>query len=72
MVKKQLPLLIGSIAGALVVADLFVPQGWLAESSTQLFEWGQILAAAALVLGGLNLMQVNYPKIRRREEDWPY
>jgi hypothetical protein len=72
MVKKQLPLLIGSIAGALVVADLFVPQGWLAETSTQLFEWGQILAAAALVLGGLNLMQVNYPKIRRREEDWPY
>jgi hypothetical protein len=72
MVKKQLPLLIGSIAGALVVADLFVPQGWLADSSNQLFEWGQILAAAALVLGGLNLMQVNYPKIRRREEDWPY
>ena len=72
MVKKQLPLLIGSIAGALVVADLFVPQGWLADTSTQLFEWGQILAAAALVLGGLNLMQVNYPKIRRREEDWPY
>lgn len=72
MVKKQLPLLIGSIAGALVVADLFVPQGWLAETSNQLFEWGQILAAAALVLGGLNLMQVNYPKIRRREEDWQY
>lgn len=72
MVKKQIPLLLGSIAGALVVADLFVPQGWLAETSNQLFEWGQILAAAALVLGGLNLMQVNYPKIRRREEDWQY
>ncbi len=72
MVKKQLPLLIGSIAGALVVADLFVPQGWLADTSNQLFEWGQVLAAAALVLGGLNLMQVNYPKIRRREQDWPY
>jgi len=72
MVKKQLPLLIGSIAGALVVVDLFVPRGWVGETSDQLFEWGQILAAAALVLGGVNLMQVNYPKIRRREEDWPY
>lgn len=72
MVKKQLPLLLGSLAGAVLVADLFVPQGWLAATSNQLVEWGQILAAAALVLGGLNLMQVNYPKIRRREEDWPY
>jgi hypothetical protein len=72
MVKKQIPLLLGSIAGALVVADLFVPQGWLEDTASQLSEWGQILAAAALVLGGLNLMQVNYPKIRRREEDWPY
>ena len=72
MVKKQLPLLLGSIAGILVVADLFIPQGWLAATSDRLFEWGQILAAAALVLGGINLMQVNYPKIRRREEDWPY
>ncbi len=72
MVKKQLPLLIGSIAGAVMVVDLFVPQGWLSDTTNQLLEWGQILAAAALVLGGLNLMQVNYPKIRRREEDWPY
>ncbi|HEU5055773.1 MAG TPA: carboxypeptidase-like regulatory domain-containing protein, partial [Kofleriaceae bacterium] len=84
--KKQLPLLIGSIAGALVVIDLFIsrqptwweawsgspPRGWVGETSDMLFEWGQILAAAALVLGGINLMQVNYPKIRRREEDWQY
>jgi hypothetical protein len=86
MIKKGLPLLIGSIAGALVVVDLFVsrtptwwevwsgspPRGWVGETSDRLFEWGQILAAAALVLGGINLMQVNYPKIRRREVDWPY
>ena len=72
MVKKQIPLVIGSIAGILVVLDLFIPQPQLAEATGHLLEWAQILAAAALVLGGINLLQVNYPKIRRREEDWPY
>lgn len=72
MMKKTLPLVLASIAGLLVVVELFVPQAWLSASSNHLFEWAQILSAAALVLGGINLIQVNVPKIRRREEDWGY
>ena len=72
MFKKQVPLLLGSVAGFLVVLELFLPIDWMKHTSDHLFEWGQILAAAALVLGGLNLIQVNMPKIRRREEDWHY
>ena len=72
MIKKTLPLLLGSLAGFLVVVELFVPQPWLGTARLHLLEWAQVLAAAALVLGAINLIQVNVPKIRRREEDWPY
>jgi hypothetical protein len=70
--KKTLPLFLGAIAGFLVVFELFVPQPWLGASAEHVLEWGQILAAAALLLGGINIIQVNAPKIRRREQDWQY
>jgi hypothetical protein len=72
MMKKTLPLFLGSLAGFLIVVELFVPQPWLGTARLHLLEWAQVLAASALVLGAINLIQVNVPKIRRREEDWPY
>jgi hypothetical protein len=72
MIKKTLPLLLGCIAGWILVAEHFLPQPWLAVIRETLLDWGQIVAAAAFVLGGVNLLQVNNPKIRRRETDWQY
>src|SRR5690606_5672960 len=72
LVKKQLPLLIGMAVGVLVLAQFSVPASWLDVTREELLTFAQILAAAAFVLGGVNLIQVNYPKIRRREEDWQY
>ncbi|HLU66483.1 MAG TPA: hypothetical protein VKZ63_09425 [Kofleriaceae bacterium] len=72
LVKKQLPLLIGMAVGVLVLAEFYVPASWLDVTREELLTFAQILAAAAFVLGGVNLIQVNYPKIRRREEDWQY
>ncbi len=70
--RRVLPLIITFVVGVVMALEFFVPHyrfKWLTDEFT---EWGLILAAAAYVLGILNLLQVNLPKIARRERDWPY
>jgi hypothetical protein len=71
-VKKQLPILLGMIVGVFAVAEFYIPAYAVGEIQKELLDWGLILAAAAFVLGGINVLQVNWPKIRRRETDWGY
>lgn len=71
--KKTLPVAFGMLVGIYAVVEYFVPHHALhTEVSARIFEWGGIVAAAAYVLGGINLIQVTWPKIRRREPDWQY
>lgn len=71
--KRTLPVALGIVVGCYAVAAYFIPHYWVnAEISSRVFEWGGIVAAAAYVLGGINLVSVTWPKIRRRETDWPY
>ena len=72
MIRKTLPLLLGCIAGWIVLSENFFPLPFVAETRETLLDWGSILAASAYVLGGLNVLQVNNPKIRRRDPDWQY
>jgi hypothetical protein len=58
--------------GLVVLAEYYVPAEWLDVTREELLTFAQILASAAFILGGVNIIQVNYPKIRRREEDWQY
>jgi hypothetical protein len=70
--KKQVPLLLGLFVGLFALAEFYLP--WYRINTTQehFLDWAQILSAAAYALGGLNVLQVNLPKIRRRETDWGY
>jgi hypothetical protein len=70
--KKQLPLAIGLVVGMFALLEFYIPWHPVGTIQTTLLDWGQILAAAAFVLGGINVIQVNYPKIRRRDDDWQY
>ncbi len=70
--KKQLPLLISFIVGAFAIAEFYIPIAEVGEIQETLYAFAQILAAAAFVLGGINVIQVNYPLIRRREPDWQF
>lgn len=66
------PLIVGIIAGWVAFGELYIPHPsyrWLYEL---LRDFAQILAATAFILGGLNILQVNAPKIRRRENDWQF
>jgi hypothetical protein len=70
--KKELPLLIGFLAGAFALAELYVPAAGVHAVQKMLLEFASVLTAAAFVLGGINVIQVNAPPIRRRHPDWPY
>jgi hypothetical protein len=71
-VKKQLPLLLGFLIGTFAIAEFYVPARGVRAWQSFFLEVGQVLAAAAYVLGGLNVIQVNVPIISRRREDWQF
>lgn len=68
--KRTVPLLIAALTGWVMVAAYFVPsaQSW-GDTATS---WFNILAAAALVLGGGNLVKVQLASISKREAGWGY
>lgn len=70
--RTTLPLFITFALGALFVLEFFVPHSGVHEMVALLQEWGLVIASTAFVLGGINIIQVNIPKIRRRERDWGY
>jgi hypothetical protein len=70
--KKQFPLLLGFLAGSFALAEFYVPAAGARGVMTRLLEFAQVLAASAFVLGGISVLQVNVPHIRRRRPDWPY
>lgn len=70
--RTTLPLIITFVLGVLLIVEFFVPAHGIHEVVALLQEWGLVLAAAAFIIGGINVLQVNIPKIRRRERDWPY
>ena len=71
--KRTAPAVLGMAVGSYAVIAYFVPHYWLQQEITsRVLEWAGMIAAAAFVLGGVNLIAVTWPKIRRREADWPY
>jgi len=71
-VKKTLPVAFGMFVGCYMVAEYFIPHHAVRDLSAHVLEWGGVVAASAYVIGGINLVQVTWPKIRRREPDWGF
>ena len=72
LLKKTLPLAFGVVVGLYAVAEFYLPHHVVPEITTEIKDIAALLGAAAFILGGLNLIQVTAPKIRRRERDWQY
>ncbi|MCE9577686.1 MAG: hypothetical protein K8W52_31335 [Deltaproteobacteria bacterium] len=70
--KKTLPIALGVMVGFYALAEFYVPHWKVRWLTTEFQTWAAIIGAFAFILGGVNLIQVNYPKIRRRERDWQY
>lgn len=70
--KNTLPVGLGMLVGIYIVVEYFVPHHAVRDMTAHVLQWGGIVAAAAYVIGGVNIIQVTWPKIRRREPDWEY
>jgi hypothetical protein len=75
MHKRQLPIVLAFLAGAIpVLSSLFTtPQNFLQVQMTdRLEQWMIIVAAFALPLGVVSVFQVNLRKIEKRDAGWPF
>ena len=70
--KRTLPLILTFFFGTTMVLSDFIPHHSYRAMTAEFLEWGLILAAAAYLLGIVNLLQVNVPRVMRRDKDWAY
>lgn len=68
--KRTVPLLIGFISGAIVVAKYFIADKTLATWGTNMVAWRNIVAAFALGVGSVNLIQTHMHRIARKQKGW--
>ncbi|MDX1382393.1 MAG: hypothetical protein R3190_02060 [Thermoanaerobaculia bacterium] len=70
--RSTLPLIVTFFVGFFMIGEFFIPHYGYHVITEDVLDWGLILAAGAFVLGLINVVQVNLPKIYRRERDWVY
>ena len=71
--KRQIPILIVAVVGAITLFGWFIDQpniqSFVDDDATQ---WYDILASFAIILGALNLMKLQIQKVVRKKKGWPY
>ena len=70
--KRTIPLIASFIIGLVMVGEFFIPHHQYRAMTNEFLEWGLILSAGAFLLGLVNLVQVNLPKVQSRAPDWQY
>ncbi len=73
LLRRQLPILVLTVAAMLVIVDYFLQIPGTSAMVTDLQNWGIVLAAFALGFGALNLFLVHTRHISKRTPgQWPY
>jgi hypothetical protein len=72
--KRLIPILLGSVAGVLVLANLLFPQQSAAvqSSSNELLRWVTVVAAFALLVGVTNVVVQHLRRVIKQEAQWVY
>ena len=70
MMKRTIPMLLAMAAGIVMILAYFSPP--LAPLEEKTNEWFNILAAAAFILGGGNLLKIHLKKVSDKREGWAY
>jgi hypothetical protein len=72
MFKKQLPLLFTFLAGLIPILAFFIttPGDFLQQSNDTLEQWMLVIAGFALLLGVVNVFQMNLKKISNKSKGW--
>lgn len=70
--RKQLPFLIATVFGFLMLARFFMPSREMERFETVIVLYARIIGGFAMVLGIASLVRVNWIRIQRRMENWPF
>ena len=71
--KRLIPVLLGSVAGVLVLASLLFPQSaTIRQSSSEILRWVSVVAAFALLVGVINVLGQHFGRLRSGDKRWPY
>jgi hypothetical protein len=70
--KREIPLLLTAVIGAIMVVSFFVPHEWASVPADFLQQCAVIGVAFGFVLGGANVFRVNLDAIFRKQRDWAY
>lgn len=70
--KREIPLILTSLAGAVFAISYFIPHWPFGESENIFGDWISIVQSFAIWLGALNLLKVSLEKISRKSSDWGY
>lgn len=71
--RSRIPIAVGFLAGLIPILSLYIPKRFLSGPtgmSPRLDQWLIILAGFALLLGVVNVLQMNLKRISRREKGW--
>ena len=70
--KREVPLLITAIIGFFMILSFFVPHQVVSVPADFLQASAVIVVAFGYVLGGANVLRVNFDGIYKRQEGWQY
>lgn len=70
--RKQLPLLIATVFGFLLLVRFFVPSHGMERLESIVLLYFRIIGGFAMILGIASLVRINWIRIQRRHENWPY
>ncbi|NOT35722.1 MAG: hypothetical protein HOP12_16395 [Candidatus Eisenbacteria bacterium] len=70
--KREIPLLLTGALGLLMILSFFVPHQWISVPADFMQASAIVLVAFGYVLGGANVLRVNFSAIIKQKSGWPY
>src|SRR5207344_3224712 len=70
--KREFPLFLTAVIGLFMILSFFVPHHVVSVPADFLQQCAVIVVAFGYVLGGANVLRVNFDGIYKREAGWPY
>ena len=70
--KREFPLFLTAVIGVFMILSFFIPHQWVSVPADFLQQCAVIVVAFGYVLGGANVLRVNFDGIYKRQPDWPF
>ncbi|MBI1799659.1 MAG: hypothetical protein HYR73_08220 [Candidatus Eisenbacteria bacterium] len=70
--KREVPLFLTAVIGLFMILSFFVPHQLVSVPADFLQQSAVIVVAFGYVLGGANVLKVNFDGIYKRQSGWPY